>query len=95
MAPQRKEEPHRMCLGCNQKRPKRQLVRVVREQTGTVSLDPSGKAKGRGAYLCPDSHCLAKAISGKRLQRALRTEVPPELVEELTLIFAGEKQSCK
>ena len=53
--------PMRRCIGCMESRPKRELIRVVASPEGEVRLDPSGKANGRGAYLCPDPECVAKA----------------------------------
>ena len=74
-----KKIPMRQCLGCREMKPKRELVRVVRSPEGTVSLDPKGKANGRGAYLCPNMDCLKKAIRSKALARALEAEIPQEI----------------
>ena len=57
-----KKIPQRQCMGCRERKAKKELIRVVRGVDGTVSLDFSGKAPGRGAYLCPDPECLKKAI---------------------------------
>ncbi len=78
-----------MCLGCNQQRPKRELIRVVRSPEGEVRLDPTGKANGRGAYICPDPACLQKALKNQRLGHALEANLPPETIEELTLRLAA------
>jgi len=51
----------RQCLGCREHKPKRELLRVVRSPEGEISLDPRGKKPGRGAYICPDRACFAKA----------------------------------
>ncbi len=93
MAPQR--NPERMCLGCNKKRPKGELVRVVRSPEGEIILDVSGKAKGRGAYLCPHLDCLNQAAKGKRLERALRSAIPKDLLAELEARFTEESHLCK
>ena len=60
-----KKIPMRQCMGCRERREKRQLIRVVRCTDGTVSLDFSGKLNGRGAYICPDLECLKKAQKSK------------------------------
>ncbi len=78
-----KKIPQRQCMGCRERRPKRELIRVVRGTDGTVSLDFSGKVNGRGAYLCPDPACLQKAIRAKSLERALETPIPQAVYERL------------
>lgn len=92
---QERKIPERMCLGCHQKRPKRELVRLVRSHDGVIFFDPSGKAKGRGAYLCPCPDCLKKAVKGKRLERALRSAIPKELLAELEASFSEEMTICE
>mgnify|MGYP005882006501 FL=1 len=69
-----KKIPQRQCMGCRERKAKKELIRVVRGVDGTVSLDFSGKAPGRGAYLCPDPECLKKAIRSKALSRSLEKE---------------------
>ena len=78
-----KKIPQRQCMGCRERREKRQLIRVVRSPEGTVSLDFSGKKNGRGAYLCPDPLCLKKAIKSKALDRSLETTIPQEVLDQL------------
>ena len=65
-----KKIPMRQCLGCREMKPKKELIRVVRSPEGNISLDFRGKASGRGAYVCPKSQCLKKAIKTKALERA-------------------------
>lgn len=86
---QQKKIPVRHCLGCNEGRPKRELVRVVRSPQGEISLDSRGKMPGRGAYICPKRECLAKARKAKRLERALEKEIPPEIYEMLEAQLAA------
>ena len=74
-----KKIPMRRCVGCMEQRPKRELIRVVRSPEGEISLDTTGKKSGRGAYLCPDPACLAKARKARRLERALECEIPDEV----------------
>ena len=85
-----KKIPMRQCLGCREMKPKRELVRVVHSPEGTVSLDPKGKANGRGAYLCPNMDCLKKAIRSKALARALEAEIPQEIYDALLAQMEAE-----
>ena len=80
---QEKKRPERRCVGCGGTFPKKELIRVVRGVDGTVSLDFSGKAPGRGAYLCPSAECLKKAIRSKALDRSLETQIPQEVYDRL------------
>ena len=80
-----KKIPMRMCVGCRTMRPKRELIRVVRNNEGVMSIDTKGKAPGRGAYLCPEVACLEKAIKSRAIERALEQKVEPTLVETLKL----------
>ena len=73
----------RKCTGCQQVREKRQLLRVVRDPEGNVSIDRTGKKSGRGAYLCEDPACLEKAIRTKALERSLEVEISDEVYESL------------
>lgn len=75
--------PIRQCIGCREQKPKPELIRVVRSPSGEVSLDPRGKASGRGAYLCRDAACLKKAVKSRALERALAVAVPQEVYERL------------
>ncbi len=78
-----KKKPMRQCLGCREMKPKRELIRVVRSSTGEISLDFRGKAPGRGAYVCPNSACLKKAVKARALERAFSAQIPPEIYERL------------
>lgn len=75
--------PLRMCSGCSERKPKKELVRVVRSPEGEISLDLSGKKSGRGAYLCMRASCLRLARKSKRIERALECQIPPEVYEKL------------
>ena len=75
--------PMRQCTGCREMKEKRSLIRVVRSPEGVITLDSRGKSPGRGAYLCPDPACLAKARKSRALERALDTAIPPEIYEAL------------
>lgn len=78
-----KKIPMRQCLGCREMKPKRELIRVVRSPDGEISLDFKGKASGRGAYICPDSACLKKAVKAKALEKAFSMSIPPEIYDKL------------
>lgn len=78
-----KKIPMRMCTGCQERREKRELVRIVRSPNGEISLDRTGKKSGRGAYLCADIACLQKARKAKRLERALSCEIPDAVYASL------------
>ena len=84
-----KKIPQRQCMGCRERRDKRELLRVVRGTDGMVSLDFSGKLNGRGAYICPKTECLQKARKAKALERSLETEVPEQVYERLTKELEG------
>lgn len=73
----------RMCVGCREMKPKKELIRVVRQPSGQVMLDRTGKAAGRGAYVCPDSACLERARKSKVLERTLEAAIEPEVYEQL------------
>lgn len=75
--------PQRTCVGCGQVQPKRMMVRVVRTPAGGVEVDPTGKLSGRGAYICKNSDCWARAIQRSALNRALKMEVSAEDRERL------------
>ena len=89
-----KKIPLRKCTGCNEMKPKKELVRVVKapdpknEQgevigKGQVSLDLTGKKPGRGAYVCKNIECLEKAIKAKRFERAFQTQIPQEIYDSM------------
>ena len=78
-----KKIPQRQCMGCRERKAKRDMIRVVRCTDGTVSLDFSGKLNGRGAYVCPDPECLKKAIKSKSLDRSLEVTIPEQVIDRL------------
>ena len=84
-----KKIPQRQCMGCRERKNKRDLIRVVRGTDGNVSLDFGGKANGRGAYLCPDIQCLQKAIRSKALERSLEVPIPEQVYERLAKEMEG------
>ena len=78
-----KKIPQRQCMGCRERKDKRDMIRVVRQTSGIVSLDFSGKLNGRGAYICPNPECLKKARKAKSLERSLEVEIPQEVYDRL------------
>ena len=84
-----KKIPMRQCMGCRERRAKRELIRVVRCTDGAVQLDFSGKLNGRGAYLCPNAECLKKAVRSKSLDRSLEVTIPQEVYDRLIVEMEG------
>ena len=79
--------PMRRCIGCMQSKPKNELVRIVADDDGNVSIDPAGRAPGRGAYLCRGTECIGLAIRKNALSRNLKTNISGEAAEELRAMF--------
>ena len=84
-----KKIPQRQCMGCRERKSKREMIRVVRGTDGTVHLDFGGKAPGRGAYLCPNPECLKKAMKANSLGRALEIEIPQSVYDALLRAMEG------
>jgi len=84
-----KKIPQRQCMGCRERKPKRDMIRVVRTTEGQVSLDFGGKMNGRGAYVCPDPECLKKALRSKALDRSLEVTIPQEVIDRLEKEMEG------
>lgn len=78
-----KKIPLRMCTGCMEMKPKKELIRVVKSPEGEVSVDLTGKKSGRGAYICKDKECLEKAFKAKRLSRNLDVAINEEIYNRL------------
>ena len=78
-----KKIPMRMCCGCAEHFPKKELVRVVRSNDGEISIDLTGKKSGRGAYICKNIDCLARAVKTKRLERNLETKISDDIYTRL------------
>ena len=80
----------RMCVGCREMKPKKELLRVVKSPAGPIAFDRVGKAPGRGAYVCPAPDCLKKAQKSKGLDRALEAQVSKEVYDALITQLGGE-----
>jgi len=75
--------PQRMCTGCGEMKNKRDLIRVVKNKEGEISIDLVGKKPGRGAYICRDVECLNKAIKTKRLEKNLDKKIDDDIYDRL------------
>ncbi|MBR5539974.1 MAG: YlxR family protein [Clostridia bacterium] len=80
---QQKRVPLRKCTGCGEMKPKKELVRIVKDPEGAISLDRTGKKAGRGAYICPDEACLAAARKARRLEKAFSCQIPDAVYTQL------------
>ena len=75
--------PLRKCTGCQQMKDKREMIRVVKDQEGSISLDFTGKKSGRGAYVCPATQCLEKAEKLRGLERSFKMGISKDIYESL------------
>ena len=89
--PKKKNIPLRMCIACREMKPKADMTRVVRNADGEISQDPTGKAPGRGAYVCSNEECLKKLLGKKLLHKAFSTNVAPEVYQGVEEDALGEK----
>ncbi|MEE8564723.1 MAG: YlxR family protein [Atribacterota bacterium] len=86
--------PVRTCIGCQCKKPKKELIRIIRTPEGKTEIDKTGKKSGRGAYLCGNVECLDTAFSKKHLNRSLKQDITLKTLDELRKVFLksiGEK----
>ena len=83
MDQKKRKIPERQCLGCNRHAPKAELLRVVRDPDGNVSLDFKGRKPGRGAYICRSAECLRKTRKNRRISSSLSCEIPDAVWEEM------------
>ena len=84
-----KKIPQRQCMGCRERKAKKEMIRVVRGTDGNVSLDFGGKMNGRGAYICPNPECLKKVQKSKALDRSLEVTIPEEVYDRLAKEMEG------
>ena len=86
--PKVKKAPLRLCVGCREMKPKKQLLRIVRTPDELIAVDLTGKRAGRGVYICQDQNCLKIVKKGKKLEKALKAPIPPgvyaAIEEEMT-----------
>ena len=86
-----KKIPLRMCTGCGEMKPKKELVRVVRSKEGEISLDLTGRKAGRGAYVCRSLDCLKKARKTRRIERSLDCQLPNEVYDAMEKEMAEDE----
>ncbi len=91
MQQKQKKIPMRTCIGCGEAKPKKELVRVVRQPDGSLCVDLTGKKNGRGAYICHDTECMKKARKGRRLEKSFSMQIPDEVYDELTRGIAADE----
>lgn len=82
-----KNEPKRTCIGCNQIKLKKELIRIVKDKQGNINVDKTGKANGRGAYICDNRECLEKLKKSKRLEKTFEMSIDEKLYEELESVL--------
>ena len=87
-----KKIPLRKCTGCGEMKPKREMIRVVRSKEGDVSLDPTGKKPGRGAYICSDTQCLKAARKSHALERAFSCKIEDGIYDRMERELENEQQ---
>ena len=90
--PKKKNIPMRMCIACREMKPKAEMARVVKNAEGEIFPDPTGKAPGRGAYVCANGECLQKVVSKKLLHKAFSASVSSEVYQGVEEDAFGEKQ---
>ena len=87
-----KKIPQRTCLGCGETKPKQELIRIVRQNDGSIFVDKTGEANGRAAYICNNIECLEKAIKSKRLDKNFKIEINNEIYESLRGVIIGKER---
>ena len=85
-----KSIPLRTCMGCNEKKPKKELVRIVKNKEGEIFIDKTGKAEGRGAYICDSEECLEKIVKSKRIEKVLEVKISDEIYNNLRGVIVGK-----
>ena len=85
-----KKVPLRTCMGCNSKKTKKELIRIVKDKENNLSVDRTGKKEGRGAYICDDISCLEKVIKSKRLEKVLDIAISDETYNELRSVIVDK-----
>ena len=78
-----KNIPQRTCIGCNEKKDKKDFIRIVKDNQNNISIDKTGKANGRGAYICDNIECLEKAIKNKRIEKSFKMVIDDEVYDNL------------
>lgn len=84
-----KQLPQRTCIACNTKKDKKELIRIVKNKENEIKIDKTGKQDGRGTYICNNIECLEKAKKARRIEKALKVEIPEDIFENLKNIIDG------
>ncbi len=84
-----KKVPERKCIGCGESKPKKNLLRIVKDKEGVISIDLTGKRNGRGAYICSNEQCLDKAVKSNRLAKSFEIEIDKKIYEDLRDVIAN------
>ncbi len=87
-----KKIPERKCMGCAEKYPKKDLLRIVRTPEGTVLIDKTGKQNGRGVYICKNLACFKKVRKADKLSKSLEQSVPEEIYDEIQTLLESEAE---
>lgn len=85
-----KNKPQRTCMGCFEKKDKNELIRIVKNNTEEIFIDKTGKAEGRGIYICNDVNCLEKLIKNNKLEKVLQIKIDKDIYEKLRGVIIGE-----
>ena len=86
-----KKIPLRTCMGCNEKKPKKELIRIVKNKDGIISIDRTGKLDGRGSYICDQVECLDKVVKSKRLEKVLESKISDEVYNNLRGVIVDKE----
>ena len=81
--------PMRQCIGCQEMKSKKEMMRILRTTENEIVLDTTGRKNGRGAYLCKNPECFRKAVKSRGLERSLKTTIPQEVYERLEKEMEG------
>lgn len=85
-----RQKPQRTCMGCNTKKDKHDLIRIVKNKENEISIDKTGKKEGRGAYICDNIECLERAIKSKRIEKIFDMKISEEIYENLRGVILGK-----
>ena len=85
-----KKIPQRTCIGCNEKKDKKDLIRIVKNKDNEITIDKIGKTEGRGAYICDDIECLEKAIKNRKIEKTFKMKIENEIYENLRGVIIGK-----
>ena len=85
-----KNIPQRTCIGCNIKKDKSDFIRIVKDNQNNISIDRTGKANGRGAYICDNIECLEKAIKNKKIEKSFKMQIDESVYNDLRGVISGK-----